>query len=247
MYDLSGLPGRRNTRFSPTPSGQGLHVGHAWIALLNHAYARHLGGKFILRFETVVAKENHQMPADRHDCSLMRGAAEGMLEQLAWLGIEPDFISWQDMEAAVVTPFLRQFDFLPREPVPHPSSPLYGKPVSIGLHSPVQQTPWRVVSDYLLGCNPIIRGTDLMIEQFWYVSLCHMMDLPVPEIIYVPVVTFEDGRKLSKTLGATTIKQLRDQGMSAEDVLKLIRETCLKDPQGEICFKNVKTNPILRS
>ena len=38
------------TRFAPSPTGY-LHIGGARTALLNYLFARHYGGKFILRIE----------------------------------------------------------------------------------------------------------------------------------------------------------------------------------------------------
>jgi len=38
------------TRFAPSPTGY-LHIGGARTALFNYLYARHCGGKFILRIE----------------------------------------------------------------------------------------------------------------------------------------------------------------------------------------------------
>ncbi|MCB1539224.1 MAG: glutamate--tRNA ligase, partial [Alphaproteobacteria bacterium] len=38
------------TRFAPSPTGM-LHIGGARTALFNWCYARHTGGKFLLRIE----------------------------------------------------------------------------------------------------------------------------------------------------------------------------------------------------
>ena len=38
------------TRFAPSPTGY-LHIGGARTALFNWLYARHTGGKFLLRIE----------------------------------------------------------------------------------------------------------------------------------------------------------------------------------------------------
>lgn len=65
------------TRFAPSPSGH-LHVGGARTALFNWAFARHLGGKFILRIEDTDQKRSS-------------GAASvGFLKDLKWLGINWD-------------------------------------------------------------------------------------------------------------------------------------------------------------
>ncbi|HQX56359.1 MAG TPA: glutamate--tRNA ligase [Pyrinomonadaceae bacterium] len=64
-------------RFAPSPTGY-LHIGSARTALFNYLYARHTGGKFLLRIE---------------DTDLARSTEEStrsILDGLAWLGFAPD-------------------------------------------------------------------------------------------------------------------------------------------------------------
>ncbi len=64
-------------RFAPSPTGY-LHVGGARTALFNWLYARHFGGKFILRIEdTDFARSSEEM-------------VEGILEGMRWLGLTWD-------------------------------------------------------------------------------------------------------------------------------------------------------------
>ena len=65
------------TRFAPSPTGH-LHVGGARTALFNWALARSLGGRFLLRIE------------DTDQARSSEEATRGILEDLAWLGIEWD-------------------------------------------------------------------------------------------------------------------------------------------------------------
>jgi glutamyl-tRNA synthetase len=65
------------TRFAPSPTGF-LHIGGARTALFSWAYARKLGGQFILRIE---------------DTDLERSTAEStqaILDAMAWLGLDYD-------------------------------------------------------------------------------------------------------------------------------------------------------------
>jgi glutamyl-tRNA synthetase len=72
----SALPEVR-VRFAPSPTGY-LHVGGARTALFNWLFARHSGGKFILRIEdTDVERSSPEM-------------VDGILEGLKWLGLEWD-------------------------------------------------------------------------------------------------------------------------------------------------------------
>ncbi|MCM3086940.1 nondiscriminating glutamyl-tRNA synthetase [Bhargavaea ginsengi] len=64
-------------RYAPSPTGH-LHIGNARTALFNYLYARHNGGKFIIRIEDTDAKRN------------IEGGEESQLRYLKWLGIDWD-------------------------------------------------------------------------------------------------------------------------------------------------------------
>ncbi|NWF77762.1 MAG: glutamate--tRNA ligase [Chloroflexi bacterium] len=64
-------------RFAPSPTGYP-HLGNIRTALFNWLFARHYGGKFILRIEdTDVARK-------------VEGAVEAILDSLQWLGLDWD-------------------------------------------------------------------------------------------------------------------------------------------------------------
>ncbi len=65
------------TRFAPSPTGH-LHIGGARSALFCWAYARRHGGRFMIRIE------------DTDQARSSDESARGILEDLAWLGIEWD-------------------------------------------------------------------------------------------------------------------------------------------------------------
>lgn len=65
------------TRFAPSPTGY-LHIGGARTALFNYLFARHSGGKFILRID------------DTDRARSTDDAVAALLDGLSWLGIEWD-------------------------------------------------------------------------------------------------------------------------------------------------------------
>jgi glutamyl-tRNA synthetase len=74
-------------RFAPSPSGD-LHLGNARTALFNYLYAKHNGGKFFLRIEdTDVSKQIKSGDLDSVDVAC---CVQGILDDLAWLGIQND-------------------------------------------------------------------------------------------------------------------------------------------------------------
>nr|WP_240544618.1 glutamate--tRNA ligase [Exiguobacterium algae] len=64
-------------RYAPSPTGH-LHIGNARTALFNYLFARHAGGKMILRIEDTDQKRN-----------VMNGV-ESQMKYLEWLGIDWD-------------------------------------------------------------------------------------------------------------------------------------------------------------
>jgi glutamyl-tRNA synthetase len=64
-------------RFAPSPTGY-LHIGGARTALFNWLFARHHGGKFILRIEDTDRTRNTEE------------AAAAIYEGLRWLGLDWD-------------------------------------------------------------------------------------------------------------------------------------------------------------
>ena len=61
------------TRFAPSPTGY-LHIGGARTALFNWLFARHHGGRYLLRIEDTDAKRSTQP------------AIDAILDGLSWLG-----------------------------------------------------------------------------------------------------------------------------------------------------------------
>jgi glutamyl-tRNA synthetase len=73
----SGIHSPVVTRFAPSPTGY-LHIGGARTALFNWLFARHHGGKYLLRIE------------DTDKARSTQAAIDAILDGLQWLGIEGD-------------------------------------------------------------------------------------------------------------------------------------------------------------
>jgi glutamyl-tRNA synthetase len=74
---MTDSPAEVRVRIAPSPTGDP-HVGTAYVALFNYAYARHHGGKFILRIE------------DTDRARSTKSSEEAILRALRWLGLEWD-------------------------------------------------------------------------------------------------------------------------------------------------------------
>ncbi|AOL94921.1 glutamate--tRNA ligase [Porphyrobacter sp. LM 6] len=75
--DSTGTTGGVVTRFAPSPTGY-LHIGGARTALFNWLYARHHGGRVLLRIEDTDRKRSTQ------------DAIDAIIEGLDWLGLDFD-------------------------------------------------------------------------------------------------------------------------------------------------------------
>ena len=65
------------TRFAPSPTGY-MHIGNARTALFNYLFARHHGGKFLLRIEDTDKERSTQDAIDK------------IFESLEWMGLDFD-------------------------------------------------------------------------------------------------------------------------------------------------------------
>ena len=66
------------TRIAPSPTGDDLHIGNAYTALINYVFARKHGGQFIIRIE------------DTDRTRLVDGSEQRIIQSLDWLGIPYD-------------------------------------------------------------------------------------------------------------------------------------------------------------
>jgi len=73
----TAVSGEVVTRFAPSPTGF-LHIGGARTALFNWLYAKHMGGKFLLRIE------------DTDRARSTQPAIEAILDGMTWLGLDWD-------------------------------------------------------------------------------------------------------------------------------------------------------------
>ena len=70
-------PGRITTRFAPSPTGE-LHLGNARTALFSWLFARHHGGRFVLRIEDTDTERSKEP------------YAAALMDDLAWMGMTWD-------------------------------------------------------------------------------------------------------------------------------------------------------------
>jgi glutamyl-tRNA synthetase len=76
-----------------------------------------------------------------------------------------------------------------------------------------------VVDDAAQGVTQVVRGDDLLSSTPRQVLLQHLLGLPTPEYLHVPLVLGSDGTRLAKRHGAVTLADLAASGIGPESVL----------------------------
>jgi glutamyl-Q tRNA(Asp) synthetase len=78
------------------------------------------------------------------------------------------------------------------------------------------------VDDALQGVTHVVRGLDLFAATSVHRLLQVLLELPQPVYNHHRLMVGADGRKLSKSEGSTGLAELRDRGLSAGDVRRLV-------------------------
>lgn len=79
-----------------------------------------------------------------------------------------------------------------------------------------------VVDDAAQAITEVIRGRDLFHSTAIHRLLQTLLDLPVPAYRHHRLVLDESGRKLSKSCGATSLRELRARGVTPDAVRRMI-------------------------
>ncbi|WP_181701257.1 tRNA glutamyl-Q(34) synthetase GluQRS [Chthonobacter albigriseus] len=79
-----------------------------------------------------------------------------------------------------------------------------------------------VVDDAAQGVSHVIRGRDLFHATAVHRLLQSLLDLPAPVYRHHRLILGPDGRKLSKSVASTSLRALRAEGATAEDIRRLV-------------------------
>jgi hypothetical protein len=194
-------------RFAPSPTGS-LHLGSALSAVANRTFADEHGGVFLLRIDDTDAARN------------VEGGGEAIVEDLAWLGV-----GWDEGPVRQSERFVRH-----RE-----AAHLIGEPDAEGAlrfgrttllrpdGSPTYQLA-SAVDDLDFGITHVIRGSDHRANAELQTELIRALGGEPPEFVHHGLLLGEDGTKLSKRHGASSLADLRDAGIPPEAVRAYLEE-----------------------
>jgi glutamyl-tRNA synthetase len=215
-------------RMAPSPTGFP-HIGLVHTALFNWLFARHEGGEFRLRIEnTDTSREVEE-------------ATQQIQDSLRWLGLDWDGeVTFQldrmgrcqeeaqrllsegkayEDEGAIRVRMpdegVTAWDDLIRGRIEVPNEKLEdlvliradGRP-TYNFASPVE--------DWLDGITHVLRGEDHISNTPKQIRILEALGAPLPEYGHVANILGEDGKKLSKRHGATSVEEFRAQGYIPE-------------------------------
>lgn len=227
-------------RFAPSPTGY-LHVGGARTALFNWLYARHTGGKFILRIEDTDKARNTEE------------AVQVILDGLHWLGLDwdegpraggefgPYFQSqrehlyekhFQKLLAAghlyedggawrfrslrqIVTvhdTVCGTIDFDLSNPETHPDMTIRRPDGSWIFHFV------NVVDDIEMQISHVIRGEDHLSNTPKHLELFKALGATPPVYAHIPLILNKDGSKMSKRDAGASITGYIESGYTPSAV-----------------------------
>lgn len=221
-------------RFAPSPTGY-LHIGSARTALFNWIFARHNGGKFILRIE---------------DTDMARSEArflDEIITDLGWLGIDWDEEPLHQSKRFDV--YRKAAENLVNAGKGYREGEAYifkvegartievddmvhGK-VSFGTDDIKDQVMIKsdgspaynfccVVDDAFLKITHIIRGDDHLSNTPKQILFYEALGLAAPQFGHMPLIMGADGAKLSKRHGGVSVEEYKKEGFLPEALVNYL-------------------------
>ena len=224
-------------RFAPSPTGK-VHIGNIRAAIYNWLYARHTGGKFLLRIE---------------DTDLERStpeAIQALLECMQWLGLDYDEEAFyqtknvkrhlevvekliasghayraertsRDGKTGTVVMFKMptegaiEFDDIVKGHMSKNAADIKDFAIVRSDGSPIFHIA-NVVDDIDQGITHIIRGDDHVENTFKHICIFKALGAPVPRYGHLSMIVNAQGKPYSKRDGAAFVGEFRDSGYLPE-------------------------------
>ncbi|HHT9129443.1 MAG TPA: glutamate--tRNA ligase [Candidatus Brocadiaceae bacterium] len=215
-------------RFAPSPTGY-LHIGGARTALFNWLFARHNKGIFLLRIEDTDQQRSTEE------------ATQAILDSMKWLGLDwdegPYYQSQRlsiykqyaeklvaqgkafydtDAEGRKAIRFkmedgVTEFNDLIHGAITFDTALIEDFVILKADGFPTYNFAC-VVDDADMGITHIIRGDDHISNTPKQIALYNAFGFKLPEFAHIPMILGEDGSRLSKRHGATSVTEYRDKG-----------------------------------
>lgn len=225
------------TRIAPSPTGY-FHLGTARTAYFNWLAARATGGTFILRIDDTDATRNdNAMVKVIHDAMSYLGLDYDTTFKQSDVGRQQDYVRVMNSMIENGTAELRD-GAVYLLPTDYPKEILDLTGVKIretdldreyiprmvlmkSNGSPTYHFA-SVVDDMMCGVNMVIRGADHVANTIKQVAIYAALNAPLPKYAHVGLLHSMDGKKLSKSTGAKSLLDYRDEGINADAMLNFL-------------------------
>ncbi len=225
-------------RFPPSPTGF-LHIGGARTALYNWLFARHHDGEFILRIE------------DTDQLRSSKEATQTILDSLTWLGLDwDDGPYYQSNRLNIYQEYVDKL--LKEGNAFHVDDPEKGRAVRFKIKEGttdfddlihgnisfdtsliedfvIQKADGFpsynfacVVDDGVMEITHVIRGDDHISNTPRQIALYKALGFDIPKFAHIPMILGEDGTRLSKRHGATSVTEYHERGYLPEAIINFI-------------------------
>ncbi|MDD2461996.1 MAG: glutamate--tRNA ligase [Kiritimatiellia bacterium] len=216
-------------RFAPSPTGN-VHIGNIRAAIFNWLFARHAGGKFLLRVEDTDRERSTQ------------AAIDTLLDCMGWLGLdydEPEVYQSRQMarHLAVAEDLVNrglaykdnkggggecvifrmpkegrlEYTDLVKGTIKKKAEDTQDFVIVRSDGTPVFHLS-NVVDDIDMGITHVIRGDDHVENTFKHIELFKALGAPVPNYAHLPMIVNNQGKPYSKRDGAAFVGEFKEQG-----------------------------------
>lgn len=219
-------------RFAPSPTGY-LHIGGARTCMFNWLYAKHSGGKFILRIEDTDLERSKKEYLDE------------ILESIKWLGMDWDEIYYQSQRFDIYRQYAKElikqgkayekegatffkYDFqrveiddLIRGQIVFTELPKSEEVIIKSDNSPTYNFSC-CIDDALMRINCVVRGEDHISNTPKQILMYKALGFSVPQFAHLPLILSPGGGRLSKRFGATSIREYKELGYLSKAIFNYL-------------------------
>ena len=237
-------------RFAPSPTGM-LHLGGARTALFNYLFARHQGGRLVLRIEDT----------DRTRSS--EGFERAQLEDLGWLGLRFDEGPYRQSERGTL--YKKAARRISAAGLTYEAEDEAGRralyfrpPTRSGTFEDALrgEVPFSRVEDFVIrksdgtpsynfaaavddaemGISHVIRGEEHLPNTARQALLYRALGAREPVFVHLGLILGPDGKKLSKRHGAASVARYREEGYLPEALVGYLALLGWSHPEGREDF-----------
>lgn len=194
-------------RFAPSPTGS-LHLGNALGAVANRRFADEHDGRLLLRIDDTDPARN------------VEGGADAIVADLFYLGV-----AWDEGPLRQSERFVRHREAAHTLGEPDSEGALrFGQTTLLRADGTPTYQLASAVDDIDFEITHVIRGTDHRANADLQSALIRALGADPPEYIHHGLLLGEDGHKLSKRHGASSLADLREAGIPGEAVRAYLEE-----------------------